>query len=79
MPLLRFQRIRLRFTARSAVARIFFEGFNHGVLDSVAGNHIHLRVNHPDARRLASDLAVGDITPKRQNLHKYQALYRSES
>jgi len=47
------------------------------VLDS-AGNHLYLRVNHPDARRLASYLAAGDIAQKLQNLHKYNALYRSE-
>lgn len=57
------------------------EDFNQGVLDS-AGNHLYLRVNHPDARRLASYLAAGggagDIAQKLQNLHKYHALYRSE-
>jgi DNA helicase HerA-like ATPase len=57
------------------------EDFNQGVLDS-AGNHLYLRVNHTDARRLASYLAAGggagDIAQKLQNLHKYHALYRSE-
>jgi DNA helicase HerA-like ATPase len=57
------------------------EDFNQGVLDS-AGNHLYLRVHHPDARRLASYLAAGggagDIAQKLQNLPKYHALYRSE-
>jgi hypothetical protein len=57
------------------------EDFNQGVLDS-AGNHLYLRVNHPDARRLASYLAAGGgaggIAQKLQKLHKYDALYRSE-
>jgi DNA phosphorothioation-dependent restriction protein DptH len=53
------------------------EDFDQGVLDST-GNHLYLRVNHPDARRLASYLAAGDIAQKLQNLHKDDALYRSE-
>jgi hypothetical protein len=57
------------------------EDFDQGMLDS-AGNHLYLRVNHPDARRLASYLAAGggagDIAQKLQRLHKYDALYRSE-
>lgn len=53
------------------------EDFDQGVVDST-GNHLYLRVNHPDARRLASYLAAGDIAQKLQNLYKYDALYRSE-
>jgi DNA helicase HerA-like ATPase len=57
------------------------EDFNQGVLDS-AGNHLYMRVNHPDARRLAAYLGTGsgagDITHKLQNLLRYHALFRSE-
>jgi DNA helicase HerA-like ATPase len=57
------------------------EDFNQGVLDS-AGNYLYLRVNHPDARRLASYRVAGDgagdIAQQLQNLDKYDALYRSE-
>jgi len=57
------------------------EDFDQGVLDS-AGNHLYLRVNHPDARRLAAYIGVGsragDYMQKLQNLPKYHALFRSE-
>jgi len=57
------------------------EDFDQGVLDS-AGNHLYLRVNHPDARRLAAYLGnsagASDSISKLQNLPKYHALFRSE-
>jgi DNA helicase HerA-like ATPase len=57
------------------------EDFDRGVLDS-AGNHLYLRVNHPDARKLADYLAAGkkkaEFTEKLQNLPKFHALFRSE-
>ncbi|MBW1918514.1 MAG: ATP-binding protein [Deltaproteobacteria bacterium] len=57
------------------------EDFDKGVLDS-AGNHLYLRVNHPDARRLSFYLAArepqGDLTKRLQNLGKFHALFRSE-
>ncbi|MGQ9688851.1 MAG: ATP-binding protein [Desulfobaccales bacterium] len=57
------------------------EDFDKGVLDS-AGNHLYLRVNYPDARRLAAYLggreAHRDLTQRLQDLHKFHALFRSE-
>lgn len=57
------------------------EDFNQGVLDS-AGNHLYMRVNHPDARRLVAYLGAsgrsGDLVNRLQNLPKYHALFRSE-
>jgi DNA phosphorothioation-dependent restriction protein DptH len=57
------------------------EDFDKGVLDS-AGNHLYLRVNYPDAKRLSAYLggreAHGDHVRRLQDLHKFRALFRSE-
>jgi hypothetical protein len=58
------------------------DDFQQGVLDS-AGSQLCLRVNHPDAKRLAkylgsSDTESRDIQSRLMQLPKYEALFHTE-